>query len=848
MHQNVIQGETETLQFQIQGLGGTQRWMETFAAPFHNPITKQVEQLAVTHDISKRKQAEEELQKSELFLRSTLDILPANIAIVDDHGTVCLVNKAWREFAEENGVEAPEVSEGTNYFHICDQAWKNGDHEAASFADGIQKILSGEISSFALEYPCISPEKERWFVGRVKRFSINDRYFAAIVHVDITDIKLAERDLRESESRLQAVIDGSLSVIYIKDLESRYFMVNRRYAEVLNIEKEGIVGRNDFDLFPAKTAEEFQGNDRTALASPVPLMFEEITPHTDGPHTYLSNKFAFRDTNGEPYAICGISTDITELKQKEAELQNSEERIRRILDTLPAAAYTCDKNGLITYFNEPATILWGRQPQLNDPLDQYCGSFRLSNPDTTELAHDQCWMAKAINENRAISGKEARIQRPDGTVRSVLAHASPLRDATGSVIGGINVLVDVTKQQHTQTALKKSEQAIRTLYEVTSAQDLTFDEKIRALLKLGCQHFGLPLGTLTKRVEDQLEVEYLHALDTTWTEHMLIPICESFCGLTLERPEPLVCEHVKYSKWKSLPAYKALGLEAYIGTRVITGDHIYGSLCFLDHQPYPGTFSHSTIDFLQLMARWIGSELERKHAEQALHQANDRLRTLSQQLLTVQETERHQLARDLHDEIGQTLTAVKLNLQSLQHKQVPAEPPGVLVDSLDILDHMLKHVRELSLDLRPSMLDDLGLVSAVRWLVNRQAERVGWTTTIRIEEGLPALPQEFATASFRVVQEALTNITRHAQASNVHVELHTDEKEIELHITDDGIGFDSVNVMGQNATGQAFGLLSMHERVRFLKGRLTIISQRGKGTKILAKLPLPTAVERTTHG
>jgi PAS domain S-box-containing protein len=181
---------------------------------------------------------------------------------------------------------------------------------------------------------------------------------------------------------------------------------------------------------------------------------------------------------------------------------------------------------------------------------------------------------------------------------------------------------------------------IRTLYEITSSPNLSFDQKIRALLELGCQRLGLPYGTLTKQTDDYLELEFLHAPENTWIEHTLVPICNSFCGLTLEREDPLVFEHAGQSVWGTYPAYKTLGLEAYIGTKVMMGRTVYGSLCFLDRAPYSGKFTAADQDFLQLMARWIGSELERRQTERTVQENEHRFRmvceAIPQQIWTAQ--------------------------------------------------------------------------------------------------------------------------------------------------------------------------------------------------------------------
>src|SRR5262245_57370717 len=113
--------------------------------------------------------------------------------------------------------------------------------------------------------------------------------------------------------------------------------------------------------------------------------------------------------------------------------------LNRLLDTLPAAAYTCDAEGQITYFNERAAQLWGRAPMLNDPADRFCGSFALFTVEGGQIRHDQCWMAFALRDGKGYSGQEIVIERPDGSRWTVLAHASPFHDDRGNVVGAVNV-------------------------------------------------------------------------------------------------------------------------------------------------------------------------------------------------------------------------------------------------------------------------------------------------------------------------------------------------------------------------------------------------------------------------
>ena len=239
---------------------------------------------------------------------------------------------------------------------------------------------------------------------------------------------------------------------------------------------------------------------------------------------------------------------------------------------------------------------------------------------------------------------------------------------------------------------------------------------------------------------------------------------------------------------------------------------------------------------------------ERKRAETLLHQAhealelkvqertaelrraNNSLRELSGRLMLVQEEERSRLARDLHDEVGQLLTALKIDLQDIQHGEVGEARYDSLTDSLVLVDHLLTQVRTLALDLRPSLLDDLGLVPALRWYANRQATRNGWTLSLSIEDMTGRVPAPIEVACFRVVQEALTNIAKYARAKTIDLTLRRHDEEVTLILQDDGVGFDVPSARQRAQGGESIGLLGMEERVRLAGGKLVIVSAAGQGT------------------
>ena len=234
---------------------------------------------------------------------------------------------------------------------------------------------------------------------------------------------------------------------------------------------------------------------------------------------------------------------------------------------------------------------------------------------------------------------------------------------------------------------------------------------------------------------------------------------------------------------------------------------------------------------------------KRKQAEGKLKQSRQKLQVLSRRLVEVQETERRHLARELHDEIGQSLIVAVMNLQAmLQSPGTDALAPR-LKDSLQVIERVQEQVHDLSLNLRPSMLDDLGLEPALRWYTERQAALAGLQAQVRADPLEQRLDPMIETECFRIAQEALTNVVKHAKAHTVTVELSKNDNDLELHLSvrDDGVGFDVASVRELAMRGASLGLLSMEERATLAGGRLEYDSTPGHGTGVHAWFPLKWA-------
>lgn len=279
--------------------------------------------------------------------------------------------------------------------------------------------------------------------------------------------------------------------------------------------------------------------------------------------------------------------------------------------------------------------------------------------------------------------------------------------------------------------------------------------------------------------------------------------------------------------------------------RALRGEAVDGADIFIEHDKIPEG------RWLRVSARPLKDvhgvssggivvfrdETDRRRADERIREYADQLRFLSRRLLQVQEEERRHLARELHDEIGQLLTGVKLSLETVT--RVPAERVAeALSESKNQVQNLIAQVRKLSLDLRPSLLDDFGLRPTLEWLFERYAAQTGIHVDSTLEDLECRFPPEVETAAFRIVQEGLTNVARHASAKAVSVRLWHDEARLFAQVADEGQGFDLAAARLRSGSS---GLSGMQERAALLGGRLVVRSEPGCGTVLTAEIPLPQA-------
>jgi PAS domain S-box-containing protein len=361
---------------------------------------------------------------------------------------------------------------------------------------------------------------------------------------------------------------------------------------------------------------------------------------------------------------------------------------------------------------------------------------------------------------------------------------------------------------------------------------------IRQLLE-PCQHASVSLFDFEADEAIQLAVSVNG--DTRVEEGKHIPLGDFVDIVNLRQGQPYRVDDI--NAMDSLPATDeqllAEGLRSYINVPLVSQGQLIGSLNL--GTSAPGAFSPEHVEIARQVADPLAIVIRQARLFEQLDVAHKQLQALSRRLVEAEETERRRIAHELHDEIGQALTAIHINLQTLQHPMDRAEFMPRLEENIDIVEQTLQQVRNLSLDLRPSSLDDLGLVATLRWYVDRQSQRGGFDAQFVAEPSEIELPPALEISCFRVVQEALTNVLRYAQAQRVRVELRKREAELRLTIHDDGVGFDVQAALNRAARGASLGLLGMQERVLLGGGQIDLESRPEHGATIRVRFPLAPA-------
>jgi PAS domain S-box-containing protein len=466
---------------------------------------------------------------------------------------------------------------------------------------------------------------------------------------------------------------------------------------------------------------------------------------------------------------------------------------------------------------------------------------------------DRRGTAKRVREERVVRNLEIRARRKSGEILELIVSAVAADLAGGEEIW-ILAHTDITELKRAEAdrdRLLESERAaraaaetaldrLRAIHSITEPAlgDLSLDDLLQALLARLRQALTTDFASVLL-IEEEKQCLYVRAVDGPVHERLpllRVPIGNGLSGRILSEGLPMIVDDYSTLDLSGIQGMSAAEMrssaQSVMGVPLRIGDKNVGVLNVTS--VHPRQFTQDELKLLLVVADRVVPAIERARLVETVRADGERLKALSARLLTAQEEERRRLAVELHDDLGQVLTAVKINLQSLERTR---DTDSVhLSSALASVDRAMERVRDLALDLRPSVLDDLGLPAALRWYADR------FSRTCRIDVHLsidPFLRLEPAleTACFRLAQEAFTNVARHAQAQLVFLDLRLGDGILELEVRDDGVGFDVGNAWKLAVGGTSLGLLGMEERASLLGGELEVQSTPGQGTEVRVRFP-----------
>src|SRR6266404_2110334 len=597
----------------------------------------------------------------------------------------------------------------------------------------------------------------------------------------------AENARREAQRKYREIVENAVEGIFQTSPDGGFITANPALARMIGFEtpEELIRAREregTYYVHPERRVELRRLLDQHDTVRG----FEFEAYRKDGTKIWMSdNVRAVRNASGKLLYYEGTVEDITERKLAEEALRKSEERYRDLVENSRDLICTHDLDGLVLSANPAAAAAVGYD------LDEFVGKKTIRDLLVPEV-RDQFDQYMARLRKEGTTSGIMLVQTRSGE-RRMWEYYNSLRTEGVAMPIVRGMARDITEQRRAEAALRDSEERYRELFEndkdAIYVHDLNgvYRSVNRAAERLSGYSREEILG---KHFRDFVSPEYLGKVGETFGKKL------EGTGETNYEIEIIRRDGAR--------------VPVEVSSRLIHENGVAVGV--------------------QGSARDI---TERKRAQEALL-------TYSRLLLEAQEAERGRIARELHDQIGQMLTALKLNLHAIQSARNEGEASLLIADNLKMLDDALEQVRDLSVDLRPLLLDDLGLVTALRWFVDHQAKRRNVRAEFTTDSLDPDLrfAAELETACFRIAQEALTNVARHARAKTVTVRLSRNRNYLILLIEDDGVGFD-IDALQRHAPANAtLGLRGMQERAHAVGGRIKIDSATDNGTQLFVELPI----------
>ncbi|MCW3099661.1 MAG: multi-sensor signal transduction histidine kinase [Chthonomonadaceae bacterium] len=870
-------------------------------------------------------QKQQEAESAQARLIAILEETSDYICMADIEGNITYANMAQRSlYADQQHVGKRHITD----YH---PDWASRLLLEEGIPTALEKgIWSGETAIMLPDGRYIPLSKVM-----IGHHSSTGEEYISLISRDISDRKIMEKALQESEERYHKAIAGAEGAVYEYDFD------NYRYTYI-DPQIERITGYSVAEVTPALwkrialqmrlrgtlEGKDIAEADRCFREGELEYWTADCQYRTpSGELRWVSDAaFTRRDETGRVIGSLGILQDITDRVRTEEELRESEERFRALADSAPVLIWMADATGKTTYFNRQWLRYTGRA------LEQELGYGWAEGMHSEDLAPCR-QVVQAAWDTRSEYRMEYRLCRADGTHGWVLETGSPRFAQDGAFLGYIGSCIDVQEQKQALEAVQLSEARLNAAQRMSRIGNWEFNP-VTSEIRWSDETFriyGMPPGSPAPTVEQhQTQV---HPDDRErWIQTILAakqtgqPYELEFCAFlpdgtprTLHARGELRTDDAGQlvALWGTVQDISERKEAEQERTRLLeileaTPDYVavtdmQGRLLYLNRtgrdilalteeevkahdirDRYTPSAASLILNVGMPMAQrdgiWMGETIihaadgrkipmlqmiqvhrnadgephyfstiarditERKRSEEeslrnlrdaavreAMAKRNQELQALSRRLVEVQEAERTHIARELHDEIGQNLTGLKLTLGAIPRLGEEGKERNLKL-AMELTTELMGQVRAMSLDLRPGMLDDLGLLPALQWHLDRYTTQTGVCVEFE-EEGLRdrRFNRASETAAYRIVQEALTNVARYADTKAARVRVRVVRDKLHLSIVDQGKGFEPEVIL---AAGRSNGLAGMRERALLLGGTFGIQSSPGAGTRLMAELPL----------
>ncbi len=737
-----------------------------------------------TTDITARKKSDDIIRRSEEKARLLTSAALDAIISIDDDGNVI----SWNPQAEKIfGWLGNEVTGKQLSAFIIPHRYREAHNKGMAH---FMKTGEGPVLNSILELPAVNRIGHE-FPVEISIIPIRQSgvlTFTAFIR-DISVRKKAEAELRKFNERFEVISSVTHDAIWEWNLETDELWANEVHQQLYGLGKEDDVPRVE------DWSSRIHPDDREKTVSAQTMALTSDTNYweseyrfrkPDGNYVFLFDRcYIIRNNEGKPLRMTGSMIDITERKKAEEEIVEARNMAEKLIDTLPGVFYFYDKNGKFIRWNKQFEIVTGYsgvEIAQMQPTDFY-------HEDTQEYIAERI---KGVFEHGA-NDAEADFLTKEGQRIPYYFKAVLLEYEGKPCLLGSGI--DISERKRAEEELRRSEKKYKLLFEnnpmpmwMLSVPDMNVVDVNESALK----HYGYTRSQFLK----------LNGRDMRPAED--IPRFEEAAGKQKKG--------VRYSGvWRHLKKDGTI-----IHVEVIAHDIEY------DERPVRLILANDIT--------------EKIIADELLKKSLDDIRRLTEHVQRIREEERAHIAREIHDELGQQLTVLKMDVSWL-NKKIGNKDESVkerLTELADMLDGTVKTVRRISSELRPSILDDLGLIAAIDWHLREFEKRMGIIAVFDelVEESI--IPDKVKTGVFRIFQESLTNVARHAAASQVKVTLEVQKGDLMLTIEDNGKGFNKEIAKDK----KTLGILGMRERTAMLGGYYQISSEPGKGTVVIVSIPL----------